>query len=470
MLKSFILLSLIYLISSKLDCNSDELADNSNACFNRVVAKDKHCCYEKVSTSSGSIGRCYEYSKDISLDDLRKGLAEYYAKEGYKLEDVFCPINEDSTKEDDKNFCINNNKAPNQSNDCFNRNLVDKENNTCCFMKLSSKSESQNICYEFPIANLDKTKENLTKQLAEYSITLEELNCQKNKEDDSPKKYACNDESAVKNKTECFIRTLSNKNDTHCCYYKISGLFGTFTGCSEFPKAYGEEYLRNIVNKQYAESNINLEELSCPGNGEDEDSIKGDKNLCDADKYEPKNHIDCFKKSLADEKNNHCCYIKLLKGNETNSLCKEYPTNTSLYDIKQSLLKDYLISNITVGYVSCPKSENDSSHGNSCSDYIAPKDDKECFNRSTGQNNLCCYVSLKGKSSNFSVCDEYPKSKNENDIRQSINEQYSPLGYSVETLSCPKIVEDQPNQPPQDAASKGLYIKSGVLLIVSFLF
>ena len=57
-----------------------------------------------------------------------------------------------------------------------------------------------------------------------------------------------------------------------------------------------------------------------------------------------------------------------------------------------------------------------------------------------------------------------------NDIRQSINEQYSPLGYSVETLSCPKIVEEQPNQPPQDAASKGLYIKSGVLLIVSFLF
>ena len=65
MLKIFILLSLIYLISSKLDCNSDELADNSDACFNRVVTGyGNHCCYIKVSTSSGSMGLCYEYSKD----------------------------------------------------------------------------------------------------------------------------------------------------------------------------------------------------------------------------------------------------------------------------------------------------------------------------------------------------------------------------------------------------------------------
>jgi len=59
MLKIFILLSLIYLISSKLECNSDVAAANSNACFNRAVAKDKnHCCYIKVSTPSGSIGQC----------------------------------------------------------------------------------------------------------------------------------------------------------------------------------------------------------------------------------------------------------------------------------------------------------------------------------------------------------------------------------------------------------------------------
>ena len=284
MQKIFILLSLIYLISCKLDCGSSEYAESNYDCFNRTVENEdeNHCCYLKISDSSGFLGMCIEYSKNVSLDDLRKLLTNVYANNEFaKFEDIQCPSNEDSTKEnedqtkgdetnkeDDKNLCNNYLSMPSESNDCFNRNLEDKENNFCCFIKLlSSEYGSQNICNEFPITNLDILKQSLISQAAEMNMTLEELHCPTNEGDDSPKEYHCSDQASVNDKRECFNRTLSDENEKYCCYYKISGSFGTSTGCNEYPKAYSEEYLRNINSVEYAKAEITLDEFSCPGNG-----------------------------------------------------------------------------------------------------------------------------------------------------------------------------------------------------------
>ena len=103
MKKIFILLSLIYFISCKIDCNSGEYAESSDDCFNRSVQKEdeNHCCYFKISKSSEILGMCLEYSKNVSLDDLKKLLTEAYANnEDAKFEDVLCPTNEDSTEEE----------------------------------------------------------------------------------------------------------------------------------------------------------------------------------------------------------------------------------------------------------------------------------------------------------------------------------------------------------------------------------
>ena len=268
---------------------------------------------------------------------------------------IFCNINcnDEIQVEDSKN--------------CFNRSLTDEENNYCCYIKLSRLSDTVfSGCYEYSKnINITSIKQNLIIKYSETNITLDNFTCPTNgnnnnfkdntSQSDNPKDFSlknilCYENTPIGDINECFNRSLIDKKNNYCCYIKISGLFGNFSGCSEFPTIFSLDYIKQVLISQYADTNLTLYDFSCPINRKDniyEGSTCNDYTLA-VDSNE------CFSKPLADEENNYCCYLKLSGPYGNFNGCNEFQKEINIDDIKKTLINQYLPFGYTID-LSCPK-------------------------------------------------------------------------------------------------------------------
>ena len=93
-MKKFLILALICFIA----CSTETCQDRTVApevaedCFGRLTEVGSNCCLIQV-LAEGKDRRtmCFDYDKDISVDDIYRALSETYTKQGHVLENVVCP-------------------------------------------------------------------------------------------------------------------------------------------------------------------------------------------------------------------------------------------------------------------------------------------------------------------------------------------------------------------------------------------
>lgn len=344
-----------------------------------------------------------------------------------------------------KVVCGDNNYPVDSKADCYSRDLTDAENNNCCFMEILHTSNITNFaCFESPKTwNDDGIKDYMNKVLPEMNYTLVDFSCPK--EEDPNKEYFCGDNKVPKGSEECFSRTLVDRENNQCCYYKLSGKFGDYIGCSEVPTVYSKSYIKEKYFKEYIKSDINFEDLLCPNDKETtEDSSKVE----DSTKEE-----DTTKKE---------------------DTTKEEDTT------QQDTL--------------------------TCSSSVVPAGRADCFSRETQEDKnkfYCCYIRVTSKvAEGFSVCSEYQKEYKIKDVEETLRGQYSAYGYDLEEFYCPgsgettvepgasnstqgnstlpdepEPEEPKPEEPGEEETkdedkikeSNGFYLKSSLLLILAFL-
>ena len=197
MKKILILLSLIYLVSCKLFCNTEENPKNYEDCFNRVLEdEENNCCYLKVfAPSLGNVSVCYEFRKSLDIEYLRKELTRQYYEDNSTLEELACPSNRkdnDSSHEDQQpsiNLC--NNFETKDTKSCFSKDVIDENNNYCCFLKVSLGNLTKSGCGELP---KNETVSDLKQKLNKlYGIVIENIQCPSNeKEENTPQENPSN--------------------------------------------------------------------------------------------------------------------------------------------------------------------------------------------------------------------------------------------------------------------------------------
>ena len=375
-----------------ISCVSEVEPTSINECFYRNVEKDQakfHCCYLRLSSKDHpSFSFCSEYEKKYNLKQLEDSIKEEYAVYDFTLEEVHCPdvdglpeppsnSTEDDTTEKEPSegekyniFCGNNAVSVDDKTGCFGRELEDAENNQCCFMRILHTSNYTNFaCFEYSKTGGDEEiKQYLNGILPTMDYSLIDYTCPQ--KEDPNKEYFCCDTKVPKGSGECFSRTLVDRDNNQCCYYKLSGSFGEYIGCSEVPTVYSKDYIKEKYFKEYMESGITFSDLICPNDkGEDdttkpEDSTQDDDSTqeetvsCNAD-VAPTSINECFYRTTAGDKENfHCCYIrvtsKVLQGF---SVCSEYRKAYNVKDIEDSLRTQYSAYGYDLEEVFCPDVE-----------------------------------------------------------------------------------------------------------------
>jgi hypothetical protein len=183
--------------------------------------------------------------------------------------------------------------------------------------------------------------------------------------EDPNKEYFCGDNKAPKDSGECFTRTLVDRDNNQCCYYKLSGNFGEYIGCSEVPTTYSKDYIKEKYFKEYMTSGITFSDLICPNDKAEDDTTKPEDSTQDNDSTQdqtvscnaeaaPTSINECFYRNTEKE-NFHCCYIrvtsKVLQGF---SACSEYNKQYKLKDIEDSLRAQYSAYGYDLEEVHCP--------------------------------------------------------------------------------------------------------------------
>ena len=209
---------------------------------------------------------------------------------------------------------------------------------------------------------------------------------------------------------------------------------------------------------------------------------------CSSEEKDPENEQECYERAVDDEDNGVCCFIKV-KGLElldTVNKCAEFDNKINKDFIKQSLISQYSNNNYTLENFSCPiyeKNNNDSSQeddtsSNICDCAMDEKNYKNCFSKTVedNKNNFCCYVSFSIKGATQGGCSELQKSKALDDLKQELNNDVKSNGLTVEKIECPPIEQEEKDEKKEENSSqgntsnKGFYIKSGLVLIIAFLF
>ena len=79
-MQKILLLSFIYLVSSKLQCTSQEsLPAKNEDCFNRAVEnEDSYCCFGEFKVSIIKFSTCFESPKSANPEFMMKLLESKY--------------------------------------------------------------------------------------------------------------------------------------------------------------------------------------------------------------------------------------------------------------------------------------------------------------------------------------------------------------------------------------------------------
>ena len=91
-----VLLSLIYFISCSTEsCNGTKDPQSPDVCFSTPADDaNNNCCFIQVGIETqaghGSAKVCDEFSKTLSIDEIRTSLINQYQKENQVLEDLRC--------------------------------------------------------------------------------------------------------------------------------------------------------------------------------------------------------------------------------------------------------------------------------------------------------------------------------------------------------------------------------------------
>ena len=174
-------------------------------------------------------------------------------------------------------------------------------------------------------------------------------------------------------------------------------------------KASNIEFMLKVLNSQYQEYNFTILNMTCPARENESNS----NNNC-SESFNAKEPSECFDKTLTDKENNYCCFAKLSVDDAAQTGCKEIPKNESLSDIKQRIIEAGKEFNVKVDNLECPP--------------IEKKEEEE-----------------KEKK-------EEEKEKKEEEKEKKEEE------------------EKKENSPQENSPNKGLYIKSGMILLIAFLF
>ena len=103
-----------------------------------------------------------------------------------------------------------------------------------------------------------------------------------------------------------------------------------------------------MLASQYSGLNFTLEDFSCPTKEKD------DTPNTQCDYIDPKESKDCFSSTLKDEKNNHCCYMKVTIDGTSQGLCREISKELSASDIEKDLIKQLKPSKGQIDEIQCP--------------------------------------------------------------------------------------------------------------------
>ena len=194
-MQKILLLSFIYLVSSKLQCTSQENWPAKNEdCFNRAVENedDSYCCFGIFGLLRKKYNRCFETPKSDNPEFRMKLLNSKYNEYNVTIYNLSCPaIKNESNSNNSCNTGFNI-KGP---EDCFYRNTKNKESNYCCFLNVSVGNASQTGCKEIPKnETLSNIKKQLIKQGSEFHLKVDNLECppieneEKEKEKEKEKK------------------------------------------------------------------------------------------------------------------------------------------------------------------------------------------------------------------------------------------------------------------------------------------
>ena len=183
--KILILLSLIYLISCKLECTSfEKQPENREECYNRALEnEDDICCFLNYSSPFfGNYSKCEELDAKTNIEFVKQVLNATYSKNNVTIDVFSCPTKEksdDSSHEDDSSSknCTGSMDEKNYKN-CFSKTLVDETNNYCCFGLMSINGEKQGGCMELlKNISVNDIKQELNNQYSIIGMKLEDLKC-----------------------------------------------------------------------------------------------------------------------------------------------------------------------------------------------------------------------------------------------------------------------------------------------------
>ena len=176
-------------------------------------------------------------------------------------------------------------------------------------------------------------------------------------------------------KEDCFNRTLEDHNDDICCFLRIyDSSIGNMTLCGEYEKRINIGFTRLQLASKYARLNYTLEEFSFPNTQKYDDSSKEDdssSNVCD-NQIEAQNYKNCFSKTLADDKNDFCCFGTFSVDGKSYNGCLELNKNIPFETLKKELDSQASLYEMKLEGLECPPIEKEekeekenSSQGNS---------------------------------------------------------------------------------------------------------
>ena len=266
-----------------------------------------------------------------------------------------------------KVFCGNNELSAEDKTDCFGRDVENAENNHCCFMELLHTSNYTNFaCFESPkLWGDEEIRQYLNGILPSMDYSLIDYTCPQ--KEDPNKEYFCGDNKAPKDSGECFTRTLVDRDNNQCCYYKLSGNFGEYIGCSEVPTAYSKDYIKEKYFKEYMTSGITFSDLICPNDKVEDDTTKPEDSTQDDDSTQdqtiscnaetaPTSINECFYRNTEkDQEKFHCCYLRFSsKTYPSFSICSEYNKQYNLKELEDSIKTEYAAYDFNSEEVHCP--------------------------------------------------------------------------------------------------------------------
>ena len=162
-------------------------------------------------------------------------------------------------------------------------------------------------------------------------------------------KISCEQRDNIpENKEDCYNRAVVNENGVVCCYIKVKTPVSV-SACVEIQDSLNKEFMKKVLVSQYSGLNYTLEDFSCPTKEKKDDTPN-----TQCDYKDPKESKDCFSSTLIDEKNNHCCYMKVTIDGTSQGLCREISKELSASDIKQNVIEQITAWKGQIDEIQCP--------------------------------------------------------------------------------------------------------------------